>query len=95
MLNKKISLCKFIGRENFVVSWMLEISKQYANFEVKCPFRPGNYTMKEFPIDGSIFPPVLPEMQFRVYFFMSAQVPGLTSTKEIYSVISTAQLKWN
>lgn len=93
ILNKKISLCNFVAQENFVVKWMISIQRQYANFDLKCPFPTGNHTMKKFPVDTSIFPPIFPDMPFRLYFFMSAQVPGLTSTKEMYNVICTGHFK--
>lgn len=75
-----------------MVQMMLDIQKKYANFSFHCPLPVGNYTFSNFPIDATFFPIIMPEIQFRIYLSLSAQLAGKRSMKEIYNVCITGEL---
>ena len=93
LFHNQINMCKFIQRNfNFMVEMMLNIQKRYANFSFHCPLPKGNYTFTNFPIDATFFPSITPEIQFRIYLALSAQLVGMRSMREIYNVSVTGEL---
>ena len=90
MFQDQISLCKVInGRFNFMLKLMVETQRKYANFAFECPFPMANHTLTNFPIDDTLFPPLVSGLHFRVFMALSAQVPGIKSMKEIYNLLIT------
>lgn len=94
LFHHQLNLCKFInGAFNFMVKMALEVVKKYANFIFACPFPIANHTMTNFPVTESFFPPILPTLHFRMFMYLSAQVPGIKSMKEIYNLVITGELE--
>lgn len=71
----------------------LEIIKKFANFALVCPFPKVNRTLTNVLLNENLFPPIFPSIHFRLFLYLSAQVPGIKSMKEMFNYALTGELE--
>lgn len=70
----------------------MKLIRKHANFVLACPFPKGNHTITNVVLNDSYVPKLFSSLHFRIFLYLSAQVPGFKSMKEILNMYVTGEL---